>query len=139
MSTLLKSVFFSTPLATQPKVITYFLFLKLSLFKFYLKKVSHFVASRVKRAHHSRFALKVSYSASTKMSDSKLEAVTQAPPDPILGVTEAFRRDTNSDKLNLGVGAYRTEELKPYVLNVVKKVFKCQISNIYFKYLRLNK
>ena len=24
-------------------------------------------------------------------------------------------------KLNLGVGAYRTEELQPYVLNVVKK------------------
>ena len=38
------------------------------------------------------------------------------------GVSEAFKRDTNDLKLNLGVGAYRTEELKPYVLNVVKKV-----------------
>ena len=38
------------------------------------------------------------------------------------GVSEAFKRDTNDMKLNLGVGAYRTEELKPYVLNVVKKV-----------------
>lgn len=37
------------------------------------------------------------------------------------GVSEAFKRDTNDLKLNLGVGAYRTEELKPYVLNVVKK------------------
>lgn len=31
----------------------------------------------------------------------------QAPPDAILGVTEAFRADTDNRKLNLGVGAYR--------------------------------
>lgn len=40
-------------------------------------------------------------------------------------MSEAFKRDTNDLKLNLGVGAYRTEELKPYVLNVVKKVLPC--------------
>ena len=33
----------------------------------------------------------------------------QAPPDPILGVTEAWKADNNPRKLNLGVGAYRTE------------------------------
>ena len=33
----------------------------------------------------------------------------QAPPDAILGVSEAFKRDSDSKKLNLGVGAYRTE------------------------------
>ena len=38
-------------------------------------------------------------------------------------MSEAFKRDTNDLKLNLGVGAYRTEELKPYVLDVVKKVY----------------
>lgn len=53
---------------------------------------------------------------------SRFEGVTMAPPDPILGVSEAFKADTNDLKLNLGVGAYRTEELQPYVLNVVKKV-----------------
>ncbi|CAA7398024.1 unnamed protein product [Spirodela intermedia] len=52
---------------------------------------------------------------------SRFEGVTMAPPDPILGVSEAFKADTNDLKLNLGVGAYRTEELQPYVLNVVKK------------------
>ncbi|KAK9816171.1 hypothetical protein WJX74_004554 [Apatococcus lobatus] len=52
---------------------------------------------------------------------SRLESVEQAPPDPILGVSEAFKADTSDLKLNLGVGAYRTEELKPYVLSVVKK------------------
>jgi aspartate aminotransferase, chloroplastic len=45
-----------------------------------------------------------------------------APPDPILGVTEAFKADKSADKLNLGVGAYRTDDLQPYVLDVVKKV-----------------
>ncbi|XP_052173262.1 aspartate aminotransferase, chloroplastic [Diospyros lotus] len=52
---------------------------------------------------------------------SCFEGITMAPPDPILGVSEAFKADTNEMKLNLGVGAYRTEELQPYVLNVVKK------------------
>ncbi|KAM0967914.1 hypothetical protein ACFX2I_016294 [Malus domestica] len=53
---------------------------------------------------------------------SKFEGVTMAPPDPILGVSEAFKSSTNESKLDLGVGAYRTEELQPYVLDVVKKV-----------------
>jgi hypothetical protein len=35
--------------------------------------------------------------------------VLQAPPDGILGITEAFKADGDSRKLNLGVGAYRTE------------------------------
>eukprot|EP00258_Populus_trichocarpa_P006171 XP_002309659.3 aspartate aminotransferase, chloroplastic isoform X1 [Populus trichocarpa] len=52
---------------------------------------------------------------------SRFEGIAMAPPDPILGVSEAFRADTDVKKLNLGVGAYRTEELQPYVLDVVKK------------------
>lgn len=53
---------------------------------------------------------------------SRFESITMAPPDPILGVSEAFKADTHEMKLNLGVGAYRTEDLQPYVLDVVKKV-----------------
>ncbi|CAG9465873.1 unnamed protein product [Pedinophyceae sp. YPF-701] len=52
---------------------------------------------------------------------SKLANVEQAPPDPILGISEAFKASTAPEKLNLGVGAYRTEELQPMVLEVVKK------------------
>ena len=48
--------------------------------------------------------------------------VEQAPDDPILGITVAFKNDTNPDKINLGVGAYRTSEGKPLVLDVVRKV-----------------
>ncbi|XP_035399661.1 aspartate aminotransferase, mitochondrial isoform X1 [Cygnus atratus] len=47
--------------------------------------------------------------------------VEMGPPDPILGVTEAFKRDTNSKKMNLGVGAYRDDNGKPYVLSCVRK------------------
>ncbi len=47
-----------------------------------------------------------------------------APPDPILGVTDAFRRDTNPKKINLGVGAYRDDNGKPYVLECVKRAEK---------------
>uniref|UniRef100_A0A9J2PBA3 Aspartate aminotransferase n=1 Tax=Ascaris lumbricoides TaxID=6252 RepID=A0A9J2PBA3_ASCLU len=43
------------------------------------------------------------------------------PPDAILGVTEAFKADKNPNKINLGVGAYRDNEGKPYVLSSVRK------------------
>ncbi|XP_065198390.1 aspartate aminotransferase, mitochondrial-like [Sycon ciliatum] len=47
--------------------------------------------------------------------------VPLGPPDAILGVTEAFKRDTNPNKMNLGVGAYRDDSGKPYVLPSVRK------------------
>ncbi|XP_062403752.1 aspartate aminotransferase, mitochondrial isoform X1 [Sardina pilchardus] len=47
--------------------------------------------------------------------------VQMGPPDPILGVTEAFKRDTSPKKMNLGVGAYRDDQGKPYVLSCVRK------------------
>uniref|UniRef100_W5MHG6 Aspartate aminotransferase n=1 Tax=Lepisosteus oculatus TaxID=7918 RepID=W5MHG6_LEPOC len=48
-------------------------------------------------------------------------SVEMGPPDPILGVTEAFKRDGNPKKMNLGVGAYRDDQGKPYVLSCVRK------------------
>lgn len=44
------------------------------------------------------------------------------PPDAILGVTEAFKKDTSPKKMNLGAGTYRDDAGKPYVLPSVKKV-----------------
>ncbi|KAM7509527.1 hypothetical protein LguiA_019980 [Lonicera macranthoides] len=54
-------------------------------------------------------------------ADSVFSKVVQAPEDPILGVTVAYNKDPSPLKLNLGVGAYRTEEGKPLVLNVVRR------------------
>jgi len=46
--------------------------------------------------------------------------VPLAPPDPILGLTVAFQQDVRAHKVNLGVGLYKTEELKTPVLESVK-------------------
>ncbi|KAF2768668.1 PLP-dependent transferase [Teratosphaeria nubilosa] len=46
--------------------------------------------------------------------------VQQGPPDAILGITEAFKKDANTNKINLGVGAYRDDKGKPYVLPSVQ-------------------
>lgn len=45
--------------------------------------------------------------------------VEMGPKDPILGVSEAFKADTDEKKLNLGVGAYRNDSGKPVVLPAV--------------------
>ena len=47
--------------------------------------------------------------------------VQQAPPDPILGVAEAFKGDPAEKKVNLGIGAYRDESGAPWVLECVKQ------------------
>jgi len=47
--------------------------------------------------------------------------IPTAPPDPILGLNAAFNQDSHPDKLNLGVGAYRTEEGKPLILSSILK------------------
>ena len=49
------------------------------------------------------------------------EHVKNAPPDAILGITLAYKADTDPNKVDLGVGAYRTDEGKPYVFEVVRQ------------------
>ncbi|CAG9466216.1 unnamed protein product [Pedinophyceae sp. YPF-701] len=46
--------------------------------------------------------------------------VEMAPRDPILGVTEMWKADTNPEKINLGVGAYRNDDGQPVVLDSVR-------------------
>lgn len=50
------------------------------------------------------------------------EKVPQAAEDPIFGLQAAYRRDPFDKKVNLGIGAYRDDNAKPWVLPVVKKV-----------------
>lgn len=50
------------------------------------------------------------------------DAVPQAPEDPLFGLMAAFRADTFDKKVDLGIGAYRDNNAKPWVLPVVKKV-----------------
>lgn len=50
--------------------------------------------------------------------------VQQAPPIEVFAVSKAFADSTHDKKVNLSVGAYRTDEGKPWVLPVVRKVEK---------------
>jgi len=47
---------------------------------------------------------------------SLFKDVAVAPPDAILSLAVRFKDDTNPKKANLGIGAYRTEEGKPWPL-----------------------
>lgn len=53
-----------------------------------------------------------------------LELVKAAPPDPILGLSEAFRADPNPDKINLTVGVYQDADGRPPVLPSVLQAEK---------------
>jgi aspartate aminotransferase len=46
--------------------------------------------------------------------------IPAAPADPILGITEDYNRDTNPQKVNLSVGAYRDDRGLPYVLPSIR-------------------
>jgi aspartate aminotransferase len=43
------------------------------------------------------------------------------PADPILGIVEEFKKDTNAIKVNLSAGTYKDNEGKPYILNCVRE------------------
>ncbi|KAF5294157.1 hypothetical protein FQR65_LT10868 [Abscondita terminalis] len=65
--------------------------------------------------------------------------VPMGPPDAILGVTEAFKRDTNPKKINLGVGAYRDDNGKPYVLpSILKAEENLRAKNLDKEYLPIS-
>ncbi|KAF4342516.1 aspartate aminotransferase [Fusarium beomiforme] len=49
------------------------------------------------------------------------EVVPQAPEDPLFGLARAYKADDSPNKIDLGIGAYRDENAKPWVLPVVKK------------------
>ena len=49
------------------------------------------------------------------------ETIPTAPPDPILGLTEAFKQDSNPNKINLSVGVYQDGSGQTPVLETVKE------------------
>ncbi|KAI2787489.1 Aspartate aminotransferase, cytoplasmic [Penicillium oxalicum] len=48
-------------------------------------------------------------------------AVAAAPEDPLFGLMKAYREDPFEKKVDLGIGAYRDNNAKPWILPVVKK------------------
>ena len=53
--------------------------------------------------------------------NNQFKHVPMAPADPILSLTTGFKADKNPKKVNLGVGAYRDNDGKPYVFPIVRK------------------
>merc|ERR1711924_88755 len=56
-------------------------------------------------------------------------SVPEAPLDPILGMSQRHAADTDPRKVNVSIGAYRTDEGKPLVLNCVKKAEKMMLED----------
>ncbi|KAH9528708.1 glutamate oxaloacetate transaminase 2 [Dermatophagoides farinae] len=74
-----------------------------------------------------------------RRSNSWWSHVEMGPPDAILGITEAYKRDTNPKKVNLGVGAYRNDLGKPHVLpSVIKAEEKLSELNLDKEYLPIS-
>jgi aspartate aminotransferase len=51
---------------------------------------------------------------------SAFDSVPTAPPIEVFQLTRDFLADAHPQKANLGVGAYRTDEGKPWILPAVK-------------------
>ena len=63
-----------------------------------------------------------SLSGNASASAFGADVVPQAPEDPLFGLMAAYRKDTDPNKVDLGIGAYRDNNAKPWVLPVVKQV-----------------
>lgn len=48
-------------------------------------------------------------------------SVAPLPPDPVLGLSEAFKADARKEKLDLTVGSYRNAMLQPVIFQAIKK------------------
>lgn len=57
------------------------------------------------------------------------DSLPLAPPDAILGITEAFKRDANPNKINLSVGVYKDEQGNTPILACVKEAERRLLSS----------
>jgi len=63
------------------------------------------------------------------MSVETWEKVPLAPPDSIFKLTAAYKADPYPQKINLGVGAYRDDDSKPWVLPVIRKATEALLND----------
>jgi len=56
-----------------------------------------------------------------RFSSTLFPNIKLGPKDPILGIQESFVADPNPNKVSLGVGAYRDDDGKPWILPSVRK------------------
>jgi hypothetical protein len=65
----------------------------------------------------------------TRAGTSHTKRSTLIRADSIFKLTATYQADTYPQKVNLGVGAYRDDDSKPWVLPVVKKVRRQKFSS----------
>lgn len=63
------------------------------------------------------------------MASSLFSGITSAPPDAILGMTEAFRNDPAQTKVNLGVGVYQDGDGKIPMLRAAQEAAKIWLTS----------
>jgi aspartate aminotransferase len=56
----------------------------------------------------------------SNFGNQEFKHVKQAPADPILSLSAGYKSEKFAKKVNLGIGAYRSEDGKPYVFPVVR-------------------
>jgi aromatic-amino-acid transaminase len=74
-----------------------------------------------KRRNHNAATNSVEKEIMITMHASPFAQIELAPPDPIIGLTEAFNNDTNPKKVNLGAGVYQDGAGKVPILEVVRE------------------
>lgn len=55
--------------------------------------------------------------------------IKELPPDPLFGLKARYTKDSRSDKVDLGIGAYRDNNGKPWILPAVKLAEKKLIND----------
>lgn len=51
-----------------------------------------------------------------------LDSIPQAPEDPVYSLVAAYEADKSPNKVDLGVGAYRGNNARSWILPVIRKV-----------------
>jgi len=83
--------------------------------------LAKFSRKRITKVGHKVRSSLVVYVQQRDLNVGFWDKVELGPPDPILGITEKYNNDPNGRKVNLGVGAYRDDKGKPYVLPSVRE------------------
>ena len=81
--------------------------------------LAHFVGGPVATQLHARFVLYMS-AGLAKHRAAMFNTILPAPPDSILGLTDAWRKDPNPLKVNLGVGVFKDDSGNTPILASVK-------------------
>jgi aspartate aminotransferase len=74
--------------------------------------------------NHIHISISIPISTSISIHNFFIFQYEMGPPDPIVGLNEAYAEDASPNKINVGVGAYRSDDGLPSVLPCVREAEK---------------